>query len=157
MWAAHTKSDEVSGGAPWRASRRGVLWEAATSRFPTSVLLSEASFLAWSAALLIARLSHCWRYCLDTLALILSHPKQASSHFWIQFSLHPRLFLSRLSPGTFPVRKQYLPLLQPRLCTWHASVVGRPGNLLNIPSPWMAVEIVPNFFFFFFPSSFGQK
>ena len=80
------------------APRDGLLVGLSCARLPlagfaTSVLLSEASFLAWSAAVLTTRLRHRWRYCLHTIPLTPSHPKQgSSSHFWIQFSLHPCLF-----------------------------------------------------------------
>ena len=110
--AKHTKSNEKFGGAAWRISRLPILCEAVTSHFPSSVLLSEASFLAWLAALFVTRLSHCWRYYLNSIPLTPSHPKGP-----LRISRSSSLFTPAFSLCYLPSQKA-LPLFQPRMCRW---------------------------------------
>lgn len=84
------------------------------SHFPSSVLLSEASFLAWLAALLVTRLSHCWRYYLNSIPLTPltpSHPKGP-----LRISRSSSLFTPAFSLCYLPSQKT-LPLFQPRMCS----------------------------------------
>ena len=135
------------------APRDGLLVGLSCARLPlagfaTSVLLSEASFLAWSAALLITRLSHRWRYCLDAiLPLTPSHPRQASSHFWVQFSLQSVQSLSRVRLFATPriaARQASLSITNSRSSLRLASIESvMPSSHLILGRPLLLLPPIP--------------